>query len=233
MLALGGFGTDNTVNSMEQEKLTQSVRPKKTYRSGATLFRRVGRIGWKKSDHYTYTFAFPALRRWLLARIPQRQRILSIGCGTGELEKLLEPRARLIVGADLLLEMVRAARRHKVQNLVQANSHFLPFAARAFDTVILPETLGYIDPEVTFREVKRVLKKGGLFLITTYPVHLVAHSVYKKRSADEVARLLEYAGFSSIGKRFLLLKQGTLQEVEAEGSCSLLYLQARLPLPRR
>ncbi len=233
VLALGGFKRPNIANSMEHEKLTQSVRPKKTYRSGAALFRRVGRIGWKKSNHYTYTFAFPVLRRWLLGQIPQRQRILSIGCGTGELEKLLELRARLVIGTDLLLEMARGARRRKVRNLVQTDAHVLPFATGTFDTVILPETLGYIDPEVTFLEVKRVLKKGGLFLVTTYPVHLVAHSVYKKRSADEVTRLLKCAGFSRVEKRILLLKQGTLQEVEEERRCSLLYLHARLPLRRR
>lgn len=213
--------------------MTQPAQLKKTYRSGATLFRRVGKIGWKKSDHFTYTYAFPTLRRWLVAQIPQGKRILSIGCGTGELEKMLEPQARLIVSTDLLLEMVRGARRRKVQNLVQADSHVLPFASGAFDTVILPETLGYIDPEITFREVARVLKKGGRLLVTTYPVHLVAHRVYKKRSAEEVARLLAAAGFSAIERRFLLLKQGALQEVEEEGRCSLLFLQACLPSLRR
>ena len=210
-----------------QRQLLVTLQSKKTYRSGATLFRRVGKIGWKKSDHFTYTFAFPALRRWLVAQVPRRQSILSIGCGTGELEKMLEPQARLIVGTDLLLEMVRGARRRKVDHLVQTDSHALPFASKSFDTVILPETLGYVDPDITFREIARVLKKDGRFLITTYPVHLVAHSVYKKRSAGEVTGMLARAGFSAIEQRFLLLKRAELNEIEEEGRCSLLYLLAR------
>ncbi len=204
-----------------------SPQVKKTYRSGATLFRKVGRIGWKKSDHFTYTYAFPALRRWLVAQVPQRQRILSIGCGRGEVEMMLEAEARLVVATDLLMEMVRGAKRRKVQHLVQTDSHALPFAAASFDVVILPETLGYIDPEVTFREVRRVLKPGGRFLITTYPVHLVAHSVYKKRSVADVALALAHAEFLVTDRRFLLLKRGRLQEVEEENRCSLLYLLAR------
>ena len=198
---------------------------KKTYRSGATLFRKVGKIGWKKSDHFTYTYAFPALRRWLVAQIPQRQRILSIGCGTGELEKMLEPQARLVVGTDLLIEMVQRARRRNVKQLVQTDSHALPFAIASFDTVILPETLGYVNPEITFREIRRVLKPGGRLLITTYPVHLVAHSVYRKRSASEISRLLEAAGFPVIKLRFLLLKRSVLREIEEERQCSLMYFK--------
>jgi SAM-dependent methyltransferase len=204
-----------------------SPQVKKTYRSGATLFRKVGRIGWKKSDHFTYTYAFPALRRWLVAQIPQGQRILSIGCGRGEIEKMLESESRLVVATDLLLEMVHGAKRRKVQHLVQTDSHALPFAAASFDVVILPETLGYIDPDVTFREIRRVLKPGGRFLITTYPVHLVAHRVYTKRSTADVAYALTHAGFLVADRRFLLLKRGKLQEIEEEGGCSLLYLLAR------
>jgi ubiquinone/menaquinone biosynthesis C-methylase UbiE len=207
--------------------LKQLLQAKKAPRSGATLFRRVGKIGWKKSDHFTYTFAFPALRRWLVAQIPQQQTILSIGCGTGELEKMLESQSRLVIGSDLLSEMVRGARRRNVKQLVQTDSHALPFAVAAFDSAILPETLGYVDPEITFREIRRVLKPGGRLLITTYPVHLVAHSVYKKRSAEEVARALVCAGFSVVERRFLLLKHFKVQEVEEEARCSLLYLQAR------
>ena len=198
---------------------------KKTYRSGATLFRKVGKIGWKKSDHFTYTYAFPALRRWLVAQIPQRQRILSIGCGTGELEKMLELQARLVVGTDLLIEMVQRARRRNVKQLVQTDSHALPFAIASFDTVILSETLGYVNPEITFREIRRVLKPGGRLLITTYPVHLVAHSVYRKRSASEISRLLEAAGFPVIELRFLLLKRSVLREIEEERQCSLMYFK--------
>ncbi len=215
------------MTSSEQEHLKQIQPSKKTYRSGATVFRRVGKIGWKKSDHFTYTYAFPALRHWLVAQLPQRQKILSIGCGTGEQEKMLEPQARLVVGSDLLLEMVRGARRRKVHNLVQADAHRLPFASRAFDAVILPETLGYVDPDITFCEIARVLRKNGRLLITTYPVHLVAHSVYKKRSAAEVSQALVQAGFSVTERRFLLLRRFGLQEIPEEHRCSLLYLLAR------
>lgn len=207
--------------------MSTSPQAKKTYRSGATLFRKVGKIGWKKSDHFTYTYAFPALRRWLVAQISQGRRILSIGCGRGEVEKVLEAEARLVVATDLLMEMVRGAKQRKVKHLVQTDSHALPFIAASFDVVLLPETLGYIDPEVTFREVWRVLKPGGQFLITTYPVHLVAHSVYKKRSVADVALALADAGFLVTDRRFLLLKRGKLLEIEEENRCSLLYLLAR------
>jgi len=207
--------------------LKKLLQPQKTPRSGATLFRRVGKVGWKKSEHFTYTYAFPALRRWLSTQVPPRQRILSIGCGTGELEKLLERHAQLVVGVDLFFGMVRSARRHGVTHLVQTNSHLLPFASGSLDVVVLPETLGYVDPDIALREIARVLKKNGQVLITTYPVHLVAHSVYVKRSAEEVTHALMKAGFSAVERRFLLLKHFKVHEIAEESRCSLLYLSAR------
>jgi hypothetical protein len=56
---------------------------------------------------------------------------------------------------------------------------------------------------------------------------LVAHSVYKKRSAEEVSLALGHTGFSVAERRFLLLKRFKLQEVKEENRCSLLYLLAR------
>jgi 2-polyprenyl-3-methyl-5-hydroxy-6-metoxy-1,4-benzoquinol methylase len=76
-------------------------------RSDAPFFRRVAKRGWGKSGHFTFTSEFPALRRWLADQLPQKKRVLTIGCGTGELERLLRRQKHLIVGIDVVYEMLK------------------------------------------------------------------------------------------------------------------------------
>jgi hypothetical protein len=93
--------------------------------------------------------------------------------------------------------------------------------------VILPETLGYIKVGRVFREVARVLTPRGRFLVTTYPLHFRSHATYRKLSSTQVARALSHAGFVVSHRRFLIVKPKHVREVDAERSCSLLYVMAK------
>src|SRR2546427_10739701 len=79
----------------------------------AAFSRRIGIKGWRKSNYFTDTWRYPLLRRWLSARLPVRKGlVLSVGCGTGELEReLSEEGGHRVIGLDLSFEMLRAARR--------------------------------------------------------------------------------------------------------------------------
>jgi SAM-dependent methyltransferase len=196
-------------------------------RSDAPFFRRVAKRGWQKSGHFTFTSEFPALRRWLADRLPQKQRVLTIGCGMGELEHLLRRQGHQVVGIDVVYEMLKAARQQGFTRGAQADAHFLPFPAVCFDIVILPETLGYIRVGRVFCEVARVLTTRGRFVITTYPLHFRSHATYRKLSSAQVMRALDRAGFVVRERRFLIVKPRDVREADAERSCSLLYLMAK------
>ena len=104
-----------------------------------------------------------------LAHIPF-QRALDLGCGTGEMMKMLlqSDDQRELYGIDLSEKMLSVAEGKlsgKVQ-LVLGDSEHLPFVDNFFDVVYCNDSFHhYPDPENVIREVQRVLKPGGTFLI--------------------------------------------------------------------
>ena len=196
-------------------------------RPALSFFRRVAQRGWD-ADHFTFTCKYPALRKWLASQIVRPSRILTIGCGTGELERTFEKLGHTVVSLDLSFPMLRAAAQHyDLKALVHADAHALPFASASFDLVLLPESLGYLEAEVALREADRVIKKGGRVMVTTYPPHLFAHVVYQKRSLDTISNLLPYVGLVLDQRRFLTIRRLAIGETLTEEECDLLYVVAK------
>lgn len=201
-------------------------------RPALAFFGRVARQGWD-ARHFTFTCRYPSLRKWLAAQIVQPSRLLAIGCGRGELERAFEKLQHTVVSLDLSLPMLRAAaQRYGLKALVQADAHDLPFVSASFDIVLLPESLGYLQADVAFREAARILKKRGRLMMTTYPPHVSAHSVYKKRSLDEITALLHQEGLVVDQHRFLTIKRAAIGENLTEEECDLLYVVAKKVRPR-
>ena len=99
--------------------------------------------------------------RYRFAREQARGRILDVACGTGYGTAMLGA-----VGVDLSLDALRYARRHPAR-YVAADAARLPFD-RIFDSVVSFETLEHVpDPERFVAECARVLKPGGLFIVST------------------------------------------------------------------
>jgi ubiquinone/menaquinone biosynthesis C-methylase UbiE len=98
---------------------------------------------------------------------------LDIGCGVGHTLRRLAPRVRLAVGADATPGMLDGARtllaRDGVTNalLVVAPAEELPFMEETFDLVTCRLAAHHFaDAGTAFREVRRVLKPGGRFVLS-------------------------------------------------------------------
>lgn len=106
-------------------------------------------------------------------------KVLEIGCGDGTLwtssiEHLPTPIE--ITLSDISEGMLRDARRELGRNerfsFRVFNCHEMPYIADTFDLVIANHVLFYCeDVEKVCREVKRVLKPGGVFICSTYGKH--------------------------------------------------------------
>jgi demethylmenaquinone methyltransferase/2-methoxy-6-polyprenyl-1,4-benzoquinol methylase len=105
----------------------------------------------------------------ILANIARVDRILDLGCGTGMLLGQLKERARLVVGVDISVEMLRAAKRRAPGALlVLADADSLPFSEGSFDAVISVTLLQNMpDPAKTVCEIARVLRSNGKAIITS------------------------------------------------------------------
>lgn len=192
------------------------------------FFRRIAVKGWRKSPYFTYSSSYVVLRRWLIARLSTRDKaILSIGCGSGELEQDLLKLGRRITGMDICFEMLQSAQRHGVKNVVQADALQLPFAASSFDLVIFPESIGYFELDPVLPGVARVLKKAGRLLITAYSTNFASDDIYRRRSVEELALGLRGAGFDVTDCRLLRISRSRVNEVNSEDGSQLIYILAR------
>lgn len=167
------------------------------------------------------------MRRWLIARLYARHKhVLSVGCGSGELERDLVHLGRKVTGMDICFEMLQAARRRGVKNVVVGDALNLPFAESSFDLVMFPEAIGYFELDEVLPGVARVLKPRGNLLITAYPEGFAADQNYKNRSVAELTRGLENAGFKTADCKLLTVKRSRVTEVAAESRCQIIYILA-------
>jgi ubiquinone/menaquinone biosynthesis C-methylase UbiE len=148
-----------------------------------TRFRDVGEVkAWNDAmvakydldrfhDHPSPFVRFVESRRvaWIFALLGARSgdRVLEVGCGAGHLlARLPAGRAIGIDLADSLLARTRA-RLGARATLAQGDAGALPFAAGAFDRVYCSEVLEHlVDPAAAVAEIRRVLKPGGVAVLS-------------------------------------------------------------------
>jgi len=98
--------------------------------------------------------------------------LLDIGCGRGQILKLLATRASRAVGVDIDADARELARAElllaNVPNcsLRKGDMYRLPFDDQDFDTVVMDDVLGTAArPVEALREARRLLRPGGRMLI--------------------------------------------------------------------
>jgi SAM-dependent methyltransferase len=94
---------------------------------------------------------------------PDCRRVLDVGCGAGELGRLLKARGCYVAGVELVPEAAEQARR--VLDRVEAadvEADGFPFPPGSFDAVVFADVLEHlIDPWRVLREAARLLAEGG------------------------------------------------------------------------
>lgn len=109
-----------------------------------------------------------------LAALPEGARVLDVGCGVGGPARTLAAEFGLrVVGVDITEEFVEAAealtevtRVEPAPSFRVADATELPFPDGAFDGAFVQHvSMNIRDKARLFREVRRVLKPGGVFVI--------------------------------------------------------------------
>ena len=111
--------------------------------------------------------------------------LLDVGCGTGELFRLLRERNKetKLTGVDLSEEMIKAAKAKEITNceLLVGDAEHLPFDGESFDVVTCILSFQHFpEPENCIKEFYRVLKPGGCLLICEDKVPFLARFYGKK-----------------------------------------------------
>jgi ubiquinone/menaquinone biosynthesis C-methylase UbiE len=149
-----------------------------------------------------------------LLDVQPTDRILEIGFGPGIAVEAVARRASagLVAGVDFSPTMVAAARRRNAQavrrgtvDLRHGDAARLPFADNSFDKGYSIHSIYFWpDPLAALREVCRILKPAGLFILTVLPKakwnpdnpDLAGTPECKPYSGEELAALLTQAGFT-------------------------------------
>lgn len=112
------------------------------------------------------------------------QKVLDAGCGTGEIAEQLIRRGHEVWGLDIAEPMIRYAHeRCGLGRFQLGNIEHLPFRDNTFDTVVCLGVMEYLNTdERALREIWRVLKPGGLAVISTpsatCPLYYVDHALF-------------------------------------------------------
>ena len=147
--------------------------------------------------------------------------VLDLGCGRGQALPLLEEtfKPEVLVGLDVDSAMVKFAAREAARcrcrvQLEVGLAAQLGFADASLDAIFCHQTLHHLaDQEATAREFHRVLKPGGVLLmsescapfIRSLAVRvLFRHPMAAQKSAEEYLDLLRSAGFTFTDKHVAL-----------------------------
>lgn len=118
----------------------------------------------------------------VLSRLPKMMRapmLLDVGCGCGYLLSYVgQTDAFRLSGIDFSKGRLHVARNRGVNDVVAADAQNLPQKDNTFDVVTSTETIEHLpNHSAMLRETKRVLRKGGILVLTVPSLHTKFPSV--------------------------------------------------------
>jgi ubiquinone/menaquinone biosynthesis C-methylase UbiE len=148
------------------------------------LFRRHHETNSVIRNLFYQTFGFPHIGTRIrgnavfqLLDLPGGSSILDIGSGYGLFSLEMRKRGYKVISSDLLIgiaiDKIKKAReifRKGGQPFIftQSDATMLPFKDGSFDGVLIADVIEHIlDEDAALREIRRVLKKGGIFIAST------------------------------------------------------------------
>ena len=118
--------------------------------------------GWVYNEHLEMPAVFE-----LLGNL-KGKKILDIGCGGGIYAKEMTKKGAKVKGFELSSEMLTIAKKENPKlDLRKGSFYKIPFKEK-FNVAVAPLVIEYAkDWDKVFREVKKILKKGGVFIFSS------------------------------------------------------------------
>ncbi|VVB87094.1 Ubiquinone biosynthesis O-methyltransferase [uncultured archaeon] len=169
-------------------------------------------ISWLNQYKIIRQFILDSLEQ---SKVYAKGRLLDVGCGTKPYKEVFAD----IVETHIGIDYPSSISANKENKNVEAYSilPYLPFKNESFDTVLATEVLEHVsEPSSAFKEINRILKKGGVLILTTpqsWGLHETPHDYFRytryglkylaEKNSLVVVCIKPFGGFFSlIGQRF-------------------------------
>ncbi len=112
-----------------------------------------------------------------LKLIDKGERLLDIGCGDDTLGYFAKNKYKEVYGVDISKEALKIAeKRGIIVKKVNLNEEKLPFENEYFDAVTCLDVIEHVfEPRDLIKEINRVLKRGGILIISTPNIRYWRH----------------------------------------------------------
>ena len=134
------------------------------------------------------------------AELGAGDRVIDLGCGTGDLSALASQTGAWVVGVDFAAQMLAGARRRRIRaDWVQSDAGRLPFPSAWASAVVSGFALrNFVSIAAVLAESARVLQAGGRLVLIevdtpTNGLMRRAHSLYFNRIVPRLGALLSDA----------------------------------------
>lgn len=146
------------------------LQTKETYDSIASDFNATRGYLWPGFDTF-------------LAYVPKNSQVLDVGCGNGRLLKLFAQHPVEYTGVDSSEQLIELAKINQpAGRFVVGDVLQLPFPDAQFDVIFMIAVLHHIPSRVlrerVLREIWRVLKPGGTFIMTNWDRYNLKYARY-------------------------------------------------------
>ena len=149
----------SATSALESGVMSNATDPATRYSAGARAY----------SEHWAPVLLPHALR--LIADLPlaDARRVVDVGAGVGSLLPVLRRAApgAHVIGCDAARGMIALA--PPGESRLVCDARRLPLASASIDVAVMAFTIFFVpDPAAAFAEVRRVLRPGGAFALTSW-----------------------------------------------------------------
>jgi len=207
---------DTEANTSEHKSYAVAVQGSK-----ATAFER----DYKEFNERPYGSTFVYGRRKIeriiepvLLSFPPGARAVDVGCGTGFNLRRLHDRGFDVTGVEPSVELrsIAAADNPAVQ-ILDGDIENLPLESGTFDLVLVIEVVRYLaDPSRALAELARVLRPGGVAIVTVAP----RWSLNGYAAVNQVTARVKVPGFTQLRQSFMSERSG-IRAMQAAGFSSV------------
>lgn len=150
--------------------------------------------------------------------------VLDVGAGTGRLAVTLLRRGAKVTALDVSPKMLEKLHKKKPAiKIVEGDAENLPFESESFDLVTAAFVVVHLkDPAIFFKEAERVLRPGGLLIVTNInqkeaPSVKISVGQIKIKSyyhrPEQIVEALEKSGLSIVEEKIIKEKELWINQI--------------------